>query len=400
MSNADQVQLTYAEESAFNDYSSVTDGTRLRFTSESLRQATNTIQSREIVDDRMVSDIVRTSVRGQGDLNFELSWQSYEDFMEYALQSAAWSSNASQISETDCTVTQTSTTMNIAAGAGTPFAALSSLVNQWVSLTAGSTAPSSVNLGVFKLLAVNNSGADIDVHNPSGTNESTKDFVVNCGGQIVNGTTSQSLVIQKNFADLTSPNVYAVYGGNYVSTFSLQAAVDQILTGTFGLTGHSVTSVSSAQFSGTVTASPTSDPMNATDDVTSLWVGASLATSSFTNCSFNLNNNPRERQVVGSLGPESYGFGKFNVSGTLQRYFNANSQLTEYLAHTTSNLALVTQDGDGNGYVFEFPAIKFTSGQRVVGGENTDVIADLAWEAMKDTTEGIMMRIQRIIAAS
>lgn len=397
MSNADRVQLAYAAETGFNDYAAIEDGQRLRFVSESLRQAMNTIQSREIVDDRMVSDIIRTSIRALGDISFELTDATYNDFFHYLLQQSAFSSPIAQVSETSVVVTQSGSTMTLTPAAGTPYSTLTGLVNQWVSLTAGSTAPSAVNLGVFKILTVGGSGASMDVHNPDGIAE-TKDFKVNSGGQVVNGTTSTPIVIQKHYSDLGG-FIGVLYGGCYVSSMSLDASVDQILTGSFGIVGHSAVSSTAQQFDGTLTAATTSDPMNATDDVTALWLGAVLSEAAFTNTTFNISNNPRERQVVGSSGPDSYGFGKFNVSGTVQRYFTAHTEMAEYLADVESALVLTVRDGLGNGYVFECPAVKFTSGQRVAGGENTDIIADLAWEAKKDASEGIMMRIQKIVAA-
>ena len=68
--------------------------------------------------------------------------------------------------------------------------------------------------------------------------------------------------------------------------------------------------------------------------------------------------------------------------------------MDKYLNQTATSLAVTLIISDA-AYVIEFPSVKFNSGQRVAGGENTDIIADLSWTALKHATEAIPMRITK-----
>jgi hypothetical protein len=69
--------------------------------------------------------------------------------------------------------------------------------------------------------------------------------------------------------------------------------------------------------------------------------------------------------------------------------------MNKYLNNTYSSLAVVFSDASNNTYIFDIPRIKYTSGTRVAGGINTDIIATLNWNAVMDPTELITMRITR-----
>jgi len=57
----------------------------LRFTGESLAQAQETTESQEIRSDRQVSDVIRNAISATGDVNFELSYGTFDDFIAAAL---------------------------------------------------------------------------------------------------------------------------------------------------------------------------------------------------------------------------------------------------------------------------------------------------------------------------
>lgn len=60
----------------------------MRITSESLKQAADIVASREIRSDRQTAAIARTRVAVAGDIAFELSYASFDDFLAAALMSA------------------------------------------------------------------------------------------------------------------------------------------------------------------------------------------------------------------------------------------------------------------------------------------------------------------------
>lgn len=86
MSDASRAQLYYVEEAAWGT-TPASALKALRMTGESLKQATDTTVSNEIRSDRQVPDVVRVGARAEGDVNFELSYGTFDELLEGALMS-------------------------------------------------------------------------------------------------------------------------------------------------------------------------------------------------------------------------------------------------------------------------------------------------------------------------
>ena len=81
MSDSNLVSVAIAAESTFG--TAPTSGYKfLRYTGESLQYNINNTQSAEIRNDRNVSDMVRTDASASGDLNFELTYGTFDDLLE------------------------------------------------------------------------------------------------------------------------------------------------------------------------------------------------------------------------------------------------------------------------------------------------------------------------------
>jgi Phage tail tube protein len=87
MSDTSRSQLYFAKESTYG-VAPTGAFTALRFTGESLQHNQDTIESAEIRADRQVSDVVRNSISATGDINFELSYGTFDEFLAAALGSA------------------------------------------------------------------------------------------------------------------------------------------------------------------------------------------------------------------------------------------------------------------------------------------------------------------------
>jgi hypothetical protein len=383
MSDADRVGLAYVVESTFGVTPSGPPTLQdLRFTGESLKQETGTVSSTEIRSDRQVVDVIRTNRNAAGDINLELSYGAYDDFLAAALADSAWSSPATVgPGVTFAAVNSTNSFTDSANGLG------SLNVGQWIRVS-GFT--ETANNGYFKILTV--TAGEITVSGGTLTDESAGDSVTIVeGAQIVNGTTLNSYAIEKVFNDVA--NAFAVYNGMTIDTMSLDIQPDQIITGSFGFIGTGETDANATAGDGSNTAATTNDIMNAVDHVNAVLEAA--ASFQVTQFNMTLSNNLRQRLVVGTLGAISMGAGKIAVTGTLQAYFSDQAAYAKYLNMTATDLAVIFVDAGGNAYVIELPQIKFTDGARVAGSENTDVIMDMAFTAYRDATEDTTIRIVR-----
>ncbi len=383
MSDSDRVNLAYSEEVAFGTVAAIALKT-LRFTSESLKQETDTASSAEITDDRQVPDVIRTNVNAGGDINFELSYSAYDDFMEASLQSADFTSSASLTATTIQASAGDNSFNDSASGFG------SYVANQWISVTGFATA---ANNGFFKI-TTQTSGKLIVTGGTLVTEAAGPSVVIVMGPQIVNGTEQRSFSIEKENKDLS--NIFALYTGMTIGSFSMTIEIESFITGNFTFLGVKEESKSSTAGTGGPTAAPTFSVMNTIDNVDKTLEG--LASLSITGLAFTQSNNLRGRSVVGTLGADSIGAGVNDITGTLTTYFTDATLIDKYLNFTATSVAVVVQDVDDNAYVIEFPRIKYTDGARLTTGQNADVFAELPFTAYKHDTELITMRIARFTA--
>jgi hypothetical protein len=318
-----------------------------------------------------------------GDINIELSHAVFEDlFYRGLLADATWSTGATTGAQTDISAANADNSFNSVGADFTGFT-----VGEWI-IVSGFTGDTSNN-GIFKILTMTTSKLTVSggtlVDDAAGESVTITEL-----DSITNGKTLATFSIEKHFTDLT--NIYEILTGLAIESFGITVPTDGIVTGSFSFLGKNAASGAASAGSGYTTAA-TNDVMSSIDDVDAIIENAAAFAS--TSFSFSITNNLRARQQIGTLGAISIGTGVLNVTGTLQAYFATSAIIDKFLNQTITSLALTMQDDSGNAYVFEFPQVRFTSAQRVAGGQNQDIIADLAWSAYMDTSEGITVRIAK-----
>ncbi len=92
MASSDLTVLRYVAESTIGVTPATPALKQIRFTGESLNFNIENTVSAEIRPDRVESDLVQTSAAASGDVNFELSYGTFDDFLEAAL-CGAWTTN-------------------------------------------------------------------------------------------------------------------------------------------------------------------------------------------------------------------------------------------------------------------------------------------------------------------
>lgn len=387
MSDANRMSMGYVEEVTWGVVPSGPPTLKdVRFTGESLKQATDTAISDELRDDRQVPDFNRTSIQAEGDVNVELSYKAHDDWLQYGLQSAAWTAEVA--------VDTADTAISAAAGDNsfnhTTAWSNNPTANQWIKVSGFATA---ANNGYFKVVSVTSTKIVVS-GGTLATEAAGPSVTIKQGGQILNGTTFKSISLEKEFTDLTNEFVY--YTGLAVDQFSYTVPQNGYVTGAFTFLGKNETGAAATIGDGSPTAAPTNRVMQSVDHVVKLL--ENQAAFAFTQFSFQAQNNLRALMEPGNLGPTELGSGEIAVSGTLQAYFKTKAAMDKYRNFTDTSLAIIFQDAAGNGYVFEFVKVNFGDGQQVAGGKNTDIIADLSWQAIRDSTENVTTRFTRFDA--
>lgn len=87
VSDIARMRLASIKESAFGVQETGANLQTMRITQESLKQVTETAQSREIRDDRQVPGVIRIKIGITGSIEFELSYASFDDYFAAALSS-------------------------------------------------------------------------------------------------------------------------------------------------------------------------------------------------------------------------------------------------------------------------------------------------------------------------
>ncbi len=370
------------------------DFTRLPITSESLSQVTETVDSLLLRDDRQIRDHIRSGLSGEGDLAYEFIAQVYDTLMKSALQSVEFTEKLADLAVSTIEAIATDTFRSSVDHA---FANLA--VGSFIR-TVGFADPA--NNGFFRVLTVGDGGGgfnnEITVEGGTLVSEAAGAAVTfEFGEYITNGTRLTKFDFEKEFTDLTAEFEFA--DGYIPNAFSMDITADAILTGTFGFMGQKAVSAAITAVTGTLTDPPANPVLNAVDDVLSIREGGLPTTNIFEASAFGfvVANNLRPRRVIADVEPESFGSGTFNLTGTLQAFFQSKVILDKYLNFTESELFVFFEDADGKVYIFEIPRIKYDTGLRVAGGQNTDIIADLTWSAFRDDVKGFTLRIHRII---
>lgn len=388
---SNRIAMRYRAETTYGVAETGEKFTNLRLVSESLKKETTTVISQELRSDRQIADVIRTGISASGDVNGEFSYGAYDDLLAAALMSAGWSSAVTIAAGTDVAFGAPSggiQTITKTAGGFDDFD-----VGSWVKISGAAAAG---NNGVFKIAAIA-SDTSMTVYNPGGASATAGASIgLVQGAQIVNGVTQTSFNIEKEFTELS--NEFELGVGMMADTLGVTITADALVTLVFGFVGKSMASAAATTGDGSPTAAPTNDVMNAIDHVAAIYEGATAETD-VTQLNFTLNNGLRPRLQVGTLGAVSVGEGTVNVTGTLQQFYETKTLMDKHLNMTPTSLAVVFTDGAGNSCVIEFPRLKFTSGQRVAGGLNQDIIADMQFTAYRHPTEDVTIRIQRFAAA-
>lgn len=366
--------------------------TAVRFTGESLVHNTESVTTNEIRSDAQITDQVRVGVGASGDINFELSYGTFDRFFEGALRNN-WSAEVdiNYGSPVDGAVTIGSP-LNQISFAGSPDPLVNLQTGQFIRVTNSQVSPS--NNGYYRITANSNGLLTVT---PSFNTPESNSLVRIHASHLRNGTTKKSYLIEKRFTDL-SPVEYLYFTGMRVGGVSANIEPGSILTGTLSFAGK-------RGFAANVSSglsdedAPTGDVANAVDNVSNILLDGSALDADLTSMTFEINNNTRDKPAIANLGNVDIGLGRFNVNGTITMYFSSRTLYDKYLAFTAHSWSFVVSVDDDS-YVFNFPSIKFSEGQILAEGNDGDVVAEMNFQARRDPTLGFTMGIDRFSTAS
>jgi len=390
MSDTNQVSLRYVEEVTEGTTPASPALTELKITGTSDMGFTPETTVSEIIrSDRQENDLILVNGTVGGQFDTELISGVHDDLIEGVLWSDPWSTETEVITAgANVSITDLAGTALLAdADLGGTLGA-GAAVGDWFEVVQGSGEPS-----YYRAVQINSADA-ITVEGAISETSGT-DITVTRGSSVVNGDTRKSFTFEKAYLDQSTVS-YEYLRGMVPGTFSLSVSSSSIVTGAFGFTGatHEATTTRVATPS---EVNQSGFTFNASSNVAKIGEGGSEV-SLVNELSFEVTNNLREKNAVGTLGAFGIGAGTFSVSGSIQTYFEDITLLNKLINNTQTSLNFVFSDGAGGALVIDFPAIKFSEGVPEVSGKNEDVLLNLGFQAFADATLGYTMKVTRFTA--
>lgn len=282
--------------------------------------------------------------------------------------------------------------------AGTDFAVVDFAADNNFTVTNFSGGFSNVS-GMFKILELTSDAITVD-RNVDTINNST--IAVTIKGSMlrnpgdVDDITPQSFSMETAYNDITQ---YITQNGLRVGTFNLNVNSGAICTGSMSFNGKETDGGSSPVLgdSNTYTLLETTitEVMNATDNVGSIKKNGLVLTTAIQQIQLKGNASLRNQMAVSSKFPRGIGTGRFQLTGSINAYFEDLSFWLEFINHNTVSLDFTFNDLDANSYVFTVPAIKLLTDPIGPGGIDQDVIEQLNFNAFRDANTECMLQVDR-----
>jgi len=339
------------------------DGVNLNMTKQ-------TLTSQETRDDRQIVTERHGNQQSAGDLPFELSYSSQDDFIEAALM-GTWAASV-DLTATDISAANSDNSFNTVGAVD--FSAFETGDEITVS---GFTDPD--NNGTFVIAT--KTSTKITVTGGTLADEAAGDSVqiVSSRQKVTAGKVNRSFTIERRFTDITQ---FFRYVGQRVNTFNLNIAPNAMVTGTFGMVGSGLTP--SGTSLGTPTAAPTTEVL---DSFTGVLKENDTEIAIVTGLDLSLDNGVNPLFVVGSKQVAETDRGRSNLTGSLTAYFPDATLLNKFVNETESSLYITLPDAAGNEIRINLPRIKYNGADIPQSGEGA-LVQTLPIRALRDATEG------------
>jgi hypothetical protein len=240
----------------------------------------------------------------------------------------------------------------------------------------------------------------VDISKPAGVAAGT--VTAKRGVTIKNGDTQKTFAMLRSFyaPGSSSYDRFEWFGEETIDSCSFALSNKGIITGTFGTIGvgsealvTSLGSLPTSQSSGTFTAAPTTEVVDATNNVPMVNVaGAEFGVQTI---NFSWQNNSQARSNVGEYTASSISVGDFRGSGQFTAYFDNIAEFNKALSGTASKMYVVMENTSKQALCISIPRVRY--GNPTLNGQDRDVIATLPFQFEEDSTEAIGIRISFIV---
>lgn len=388
MANGSRHSMRYVAESTYGQTPATPAFKPIRHTGTTLGLSKESLQSEEIRSDRQIADFRHGAYQVGGDMNFELSFGSFDDLLE-AVTLGTWTPNG------------TTGAQSLSATVGTFARAAGSFITDGLAVNdiiVASGFTNAGNNGRFRITALTATSATVtalDGQTQVVEAAAAARVLSTFRGKLKAGTTRRSFSVERFFGDvLTADKPYHRFTGVELNTLALAISANAMITGTFGALGQNMTTGQTALAGATYANPTTTSPL---DSFTGTLNEAGTPIAVITEIQLNLENGLEARFVVGSKQSILPSIGRSNCSGTITAYFENSLLLDKFINETESSIIFELPDGAGNKYIVTLPRIKYNGGQPDVEGEGP-ITLSMPFQALLDTATQTNIQIERVPA--
>lgn len=375
--------IAYKAETDFGSAPGATSAKYLRRVSTGLNLAKDSFASNEVRSDQEVADLRHGGRSARGNIDGELSTETYDDFLEAVLR-GTWAAGVS------AAPAQFATGLTIAtAGGNTTFTFAGSGNLLTIGFKAGdvirctgltATANNAKNL---RVTAVTSTTLTVAGTHATQAQQSSGWAVAVAGRKLMTGVEKRSFHIEQRYDDA---GVYELFSGVRINGATIGIQPNGMATISFDMMGQNGVPSDAAYFT-TPTAETTTGVLSGVDGT--MRVGsADLAI--LTGLQINVTNNLSMPPVIGSvIAPEIF-YGRKVITGSLSAFLADETLLAAFSAETEVAIAALIAGAGSEPKPFLhlfMPRVKLSGGTKTVGPDG-GVIVQYPFQALLPTGAG------------
>lgn len=212
-----------------------------------------------------------------------------------------------------------------------------------------------------------------------------------------NGVTPKTFSFERKMPTGAATAEYFRFTGMQGNSLSISCKAKEVVSGTMDFVGKAG-AVASAIVSGATYNDPsTTEVFSPVADFAALSVGG-VSTAHVLGLTFQANNNLRAPSALGSVDAIGIGSGKFEVTGTIDVYFEDTTLYAKYLSGDAIALEFTIGSTTANKYTFSMANIKLETAEAPVSGPDDDLIMNFSYRALYDSTDECTLMITRAVA--
>lgn len=211
-----------------------------------------------------------------------------------------------------------------------------------------------------------------------------------------NGVDTKSYTFEETINLGGSARSLSRFSGGMVSMLSLSIAARAAVTGSATIMGQKET-LDTAIVTGATYAAPGTTPVSTASANVAVLTISGLTAPKIRSLSIEINNNLRTRPVVGNLYTDSLGYGRCEVTGTAEMYFETNDLYQRVLDHGNAALSFKVGNAASQRYQFDLPKIILGNGERRPNGNNDDVMLSVPFRAVFNDADACTIKITRAV---